>query len=102
MSEEIILTMIGKNGPVEFKVQRVYKSDQLQKFCLTGGDKIMMVEKRLLVKRYPWKVSAINFEIDKSDEKSGERLSELFEKMEEIFFGKLRSSYRPPHERSAW
>jgi len=54
------------NAAVVFKMQVTitHQSDQVLRFTIRGGAKQIKMEKLLLRKRYPWKVTATNFKLD--------------------------------------
>ena len=66
-----------------------YKSNQVLRFRLNFQDKILEVEKRLLIKsRQPWKILKANFEFNDADE--GECLSKLFGHLDDTIKAKSR------------
>ena len=75
---EITMTPFRKKE-VKFTVDVYHRSDSVIRFRLTGGEKIMNLEKRLLEKTQPWKILSTNFEMEQKGEVAERNLSRVFE-----------------------
>lgn len=89
----------GKCVPCHFNVETVYSSDTVDKFRISGGGKIMEFEKHLFKKRFPWKITFINFQFAEIDDRTSRTLDYIWELIDERRYGKARINYRPPEQR---
>ena len=87
--------MLGMNSIdgkyVKFKVDIFYSSNVVIRFRLTGGKKIIELEKRLLQKSNKWKIISTNFEIRKIDDTATQNLFRIFHLLDEYLAGKIKS-----------
>ena len=65
---EIVVKRWKDSKKFKMSVECVYVSKQVLRFKITGGQKEMFMEKLLLKKSYPWKITKINFQLDGNDE----------------------------------
>ena len=65
---EIVIQRWKDSKKFKMSVECVYVSEQVLRFKITGGQKEMIMEKLLLKKTYPWKITKINFQLDGNDE----------------------------------
>ncbi len=98
---EILMNPLGKRV-VKFNVDVYHNTDVVMRFRLTGGDKVMELEKRLLQKSNKWKILSTNFEFNNVGEDTTRNLFELFKILDEHITGNPGSSYRNPFERKSW
>jgi hypothetical protein len=65
---EIVVKLWKDSKIFKMQVECIYISEQVLRFKITGGQKEMFMEKLLLKKTYPWKITKINFQFDGKDE----------------------------------
>lgn len=53
----------GKPRPYRMHAELTYESKQVMRFKITGKDRSMVIEKRLLKKSMPWKITETNFDL---------------------------------------
>lgn len=89
---EIIMEVFtdGKYSTLKFQVEVFYNTAQVQRFRLTGGKKIMELEKRLLVKKQPWKVIKTNFTMKEVNDETVLDLDRVCDRVNEHMTGKSR------------
>lgn len=83
----------GREVPCDFNVVVLYSSDSIDKFRVSGGQKIMEFEKHLYKKRSPWKVTYLNFEFDELDLNAMQRLHYMWDLIDEKRYGKRLTTY---------
>ena len=65
---EIIVQRFNDSRKFKMNVECIHVSAQVLRFKITGGRKEMIMEKLLLKKTYPWKITKMNFQFDGNDE----------------------------------
>ena len=65
---EIVIQRWKDLKKFKMNVECIYVSEQVLRFKITGGQKEMIMEKLLLKKTFPWKITKINFQFDGNDE----------------------------------
>ncbi len=99
-SFKVYMNPLGKRA-VEFKVDIYYNTEAVMRFRLSGGDKIMDLEKRLLQKTNKWKVLSSNFKFENVGEHTTRNLFELFKILDEQISGNPRNTFKNPGERKS-
>ncbi len=100
-SFEIEMRPFRQNRLVKFSVEITHRSDTVIRFKLTGGAKILEMEKRLQESNQKaWKILAVNFPIE-STEPAVRNLFEIRKLIDEKITGRSRHTYRSPAERSS-
>ena len=64
---EIVIKRFNDLRKFKMNVECIHVSGQLLRFKITGGQKEMTMEKLLLKKTYPWKITKLNFQFDGND-----------------------------------
>ena len=65
---EIVVNRWKDPGKFKMNVECIYVSDQVIRFKISGGQKEMIMEKLLMKKTYPWKITKMNFQFEGNDE----------------------------------
>ncbi|MBL7745314.1 MAG: hypothetical protein JNN00_17700 [Chitinophagaceae bacterium] len=65
---EILVNVFRMERKFRMQVEVLYTSEQVIRFKLTGGKKEMTMEKILIKKTNPWKITAINFTFQLDDQ----------------------------------
>ena len=65
---EIIMRRRNDSRLVKMNVECVYVSQQVIRFKITGGHKEMQMEKLLVKKTQPWKITHMNFKFEGDEE----------------------------------
>lgn len=102
MNEAFDITMCpynGKHTQVKFHVEVTYHSPQVERYKLSAGKKIMVLEKRLKATNNQWKILSVNFAIDTTEDSSGRTLQWLFYWIDFMRHGQHK--YLPPKLRYA-
>jgi hypothetical protein len=96
---EITMLPMGRKNNVTFKVHVYHDTDVVKRFLLTGGDKEMKLEKRMLQKQNSWKLLSTNFSFQEVNEHTTRNLFEIFHLLDEKITGNSRITFRNPLER---
>ncbi len=83
---------------VKFHVDVIHQSEQVERYKLTGGQKEMVFEKRLLAKSQPWWLLSTNFKFDVLNEHTVSDMHRIWVRIDEHMTGKSKITSRPPHE----
>lgn len=91
---EITMSSFRGAGGFRFLVQLIYSSDQVDRFRLIGGNKIMELQKYLDNRRKPWKVLKINFDFEIMDEFTVRTLHHIWDLIDQKRYGKTKLIYQ--------
>lgn len=64
---EIIIQRFNDSRKFKMMVECIYVSAQVLRFKITAGQKEMIMEKLLLKKTHPWKITKMNFKFEGDD-----------------------------------
>lgn len=64
---EIIVNRWQDTRKFRMQVQCVHASEQVLRFKISAGNKEMMMEKLLMKKSHPWKITHMNFQFEGDD-----------------------------------
>ena len=79
---EIIIQRFGDSRKFKMRVECIHVSDQVLRFKVTGGQKEMIMEKLLLKKTNPWKISKMNFQFEGDDKSIAMAIMNIQDKIE--------------------
>lgn len=65
---QIIIKRWDDSRKFKMNVECIYKSEQVIRFTIAAGKKELHMEKLLLKKRHPWKITKMNFKMEGNDQ----------------------------------
>jgi hypothetical protein len=64
---EIVMKRWNDSRKFKMNVECIHVSEQVLRFKIAAGQKEMIMEKLLLKKTYPWKITKMNFQLEGDD-----------------------------------
>jgi len=65
---EIVIKRWKDSIKFKMNVECIHVSEQVLRFIVSGGQKEMIMEKQVMKKKHPWKITKMNFHFDGKDE----------------------------------
>jgi hypothetical protein len=98
VSEKFEITVRRWSDSQNFKmnVECTYVSDQLLRFKITAGRKEMFMEKILIKKTNPWKITKMNFKFEGDDKTIAMAIMRMQEEIEYYINPPTRRTWQKP------